>query len=68
MNGNPQVFYHEALVLSNRKDTMNVYEEKLTSDREKALVFHDDEEAQKMATFLEDKTTVIINKAEVEPK
>lgn len=68
MGSIPKVFYHEALVLSTRKDTMNVYEEKLTSDREKALVFHDDEEAKLMASFLELKSHFLTDKAEVEPK
>lgn len=50
--GKAKTFYHQKLEVSTRKDTMNVYQESLTSKKKEALVFHDEEEAQKMAAFL----------------
>lgn len=60
--GVDKVFYHKSLSLSNRKDTMNVYVEDVTENKKDALIFHDDDEANGMAKFLDSST---INKSEV---
>jgi hypothetical protein len=51
--GVDKVFYHKSLSLSTRKDTMNVYVEDVTANKKEALVFHDAEEAERMARFLD---------------
>jgi hypothetical protein len=43
--------YHETLIDSQRKDTMNVYVECVTTDKKKAKRFYDKDEAQRFATL-----------------
>ena len=58
-----KVFYHKSLSLSTRTDIMNVYVEDVTANRKEALVFHDDEEAERMARFLDSTNkSKVINK------
>ena len=52
VNGKMKKLYHEKLTLSERKDVMNVYVDHSTKDKDKALVFYDADEAQRMAHFL----------------
>jgi hypothetical protein len=52
--GNTETLYHEKLELSKNKSATNVYVQHLTSDKKKALIFYDKEEADKMAVFVTD--------------
>lgn len=52
--GNTEALYHEKLELTTNKSVTNVYTQHLTSDKKKALVFYDKDEADKMAVFLTD--------------
>lgn len=44
--------YHQMISQSNRKDTMNVYEEHITFEKKQAKRFYDKEEAEKYSVLL----------------
>ena len=46
INGKMETVFHENITPSERTDTMNVYVEHLTSDKKKAKIFYDKEEAE----------------------